>query len=227
MKVLEGTVRFTGRYIAEPYWPEQALCIDIDKQSGVSRARSEATRVKALDAELKKRGMTLDEFRKLQELAKRPFFTVADLPAALTNKHDPREIIIPADRMLACFVQACDEAPAAVRVAKPENLRSVLKLDPIFTGKLAPDGEWTRAVVPKKDGKPLSNQRGSRTSLYIETFEARIAIRFSEAAVTEKRLRDFVEWAGREIGVGAARKMNCGRFTVRWEGIAAMGIAAE
>ena len=217
MKTLKGRIRFVGRYISEPYWPERAQLIDIDKQSGVSRARSEASRVKALDAHLKKLGMTLDDLERLKAQAERPFWTVADLPQQQINGHDISEIIIPGELWLACFAHGCDVAPAAVRIAKPENVRSVIQVDVVYTGRLGPDGTWTRAVVPKKDGKALSNQRGMRTSFYIANVEAAIVIHYSETVVTEKRLRDFVEYVGREVGIGASRKMNCGRFTCLWD----------
>jgi hypothetical protein len=220
MKTITGTIRFPGRFIAEPYWPDLAKAIDIDKQSGVSRARSEAARTKALDAHLKKLGMTLDDFYALQRSAKRPFWTVRDLrnnhmPIAGTHADD--EIIIPPDNILAAFVQGCDQAPAAVRIAKPDNLRSVVEAETIYTGKTTPDGTWTRPVVPKKDGKPLSNQRGTRSSDYIADFSAALVLHYSEASVTAERLRDFCAWVGREVGIGASRKMNNGRFNVTWK----------
>lgn len=213
---ISGMIIFPGRYIAEPYWPERATVIDIDKQSGVSRARSESARVKALDAHLKKIGMTAEEFYRLQRRAERPFYTVEDLHMK-PNGHNKDEIVIPPDRILACLVQGSDQAPSAVRIAKPDQLRSVLTVDPIYTDKSAPDGHWVRAVVPKKDGKPISNQRGTRSSAYIEDFNASFVIHFSEAQITPKRLKDFVEWTGREIGIGASRKMNNGRFTMEWD----------
>lgn len=210
---LEGTITFRHRYIAEPYWPEMAQVIDIDKQSGVSRARSEQARTKALDAHLKKLGMTYEDFEKLKLRAMRPFHTAGDLKA---NGHDPAEIIIPSDRMLACFVQGCDMAPSAVRICKPEQLRSIIAVENIYTRKHASDGCWIRPVIPKKDGKPLSNQRGTRSSYYIENFSSDLTVTFDESFVAPKRLREFIEWVGREVGVGASRKMNNGRFVVTW-----------
>lgn len=214
-----GVIAFPGRYIAEPYWPERAAAIDIDKQSGVSRARSESARVKALDAHLKKIGMSAEEFYRLQQKAERAFYTAADITNVYghSHYHAADEIVIPSDRILACLVQGCDQAPSAVRIAKPEQLRTVLTVDPIYTGKTGPDGHWVRAVVPKKDGKPISNQRGTRSSAYIEQFSAPFTVHFSEAQVTPKRLKDFIEWTGREIGIGASRKMNNGRFSVNWQ----------
>ena len=39
--------RFDKGYIADPYWPERERVINIDKQSGMSRARSSANRPNA------------------------------------------------------------------------------------------------------------------------------------------------------------------------------------
>lgn len=210
---IKGTITFPQRYIAEPYWPEMAQAIDIDKQAGVSRARSESARTKALDAHLKKIGMSYEQFEALKRRATRPFHTAEDVKA---KGHDPAEIVIPSDRMLACFVNGCDVAPSAIRISKPEQVRSIIQVDTIFTDRFAPDGCWVRAVIPKKDGKPLSNQRGTRSSYYIEDFSAPIEVTFDESFVAPKRLKEFIEWVGREIGVGASRKMNNGRFTVTW-----------
>lgn len=211
---IKGQIIFPHRYIAEPYWPEMAQIIDIDKQSGVSRARSEQARSKALDAHLKKIGMTYEDFETLKRKALRPFHTVSDVQGG--NGHAADEIVIPTDRMLACFTNACDVAPSAIRICKPEQLRSIIHIEHIYTGKTAPDGSWIRAVIPKKDGKPLSNQRGTRTSQYIENFSGDLVVTFDESFVAPKRLKEFIEWAGREIGVGASRKMNNGRFSVKW-----------
>ncbi len=227
---INGTIKFNGRYIAEPYWPERAMAIDIDKQSGVSRAKSELGRTRALDAHLKKIGMSMDDLDELKKRAARPFYTVSDINdtdardnaavsaivSANANAHNLNEIVIPPDRILACFVQGCDEAPSAIRIGRPDQVRSILKVEPIYTGKLKPDGTWVRAVVPKKDGKPLSNQRSTRSSPYIERFSGDLIVSFDTSQMTSQRLQDFIIYVGREIGIGASRKMNCGRFVVEW-----------
>lgn len=190
----------TPGYIAEPYWPEMYKIIEIQKQSGMMRARSEANRRRALEEHLRGVGMTYGDYLQLEKDSKRPFYT-----------NSTHEIIIPADRLLSCLVNACDVAPAKIRVP---NVRSCLHPTDFHTGKLAPDGTWERfAVVTGAQGK-LSNQRGFRASQYIREFDARGTIDFSTNLVSPEAVLALLTFAGREVGIGASRKMGWGRFAV-------------
>jgi hypothetical protein len=213
---LKGTLIFLGQYIEEPYWPERAQLIDIDKQGGVSRARTEAGRDKALKAQLAKLGMTHADFEGLNARANRPFHTAADLVGG-ANGHDPAEIVIMPEKLLDSLVHAADVAPASTRICPPEQLRTILLAEPVFLGKHAPDGVWTRPVVPKKNGVPLSNQRGTRSSLFIENATGSLVLIFDSDTAKQQKVRDFIDFAGSEIGIGASRKMNKGRYRVEWK----------
>ena len=100
------------------------------------------------------------------------------------------------------------QAPAAIRPAKPEQIRTILEWGDLPTGKFKADGLWERFVR-----NPLTNQRRLQSSQYIEEVRATGTLAIHDAA-QEKKIREFVAWAGREMGVGAARKMGWGRFVI-------------
>jgi hypothetical protein len=188
-------------YIAHPYWPEMFRVIEILKQSGVNRARTEANRRRALEEFLKANQMTLADFEALEKLSQRPFHTNAE-----------GRIVIPADRIASCLVNAVDMAPARIRIP---NLRVALEISVFSTEKTEPDGVWERfAVVEGGQGK-LSNQRGLRRNAYIRDFVAVGEINFDPALVKPKVVSELLDYAGREVGIGASRKMGWGRFKAR------------
>lgn len=218
--ILTLKLHFPLGYIGHPYWPEMQQLIDIQKESGMRRARSENNRAKALTEYLQKHNMTVADYQKLEKLAERPFVTAADeerisLGKHPVNGHDPDEIVIPPRQLDGAFANASDEARAATRIASREQIRTILKVRPIYTGKTKPDGVWERFVVPTAGtGAKLSNQRGLRRSPYIGEFDAELTVEFDNALVREERVRQFLEFTGREIGVGASRKMRWGRFEI-------------
>jgi hypothetical protein len=210
-------LHFGKGYIAHPYWPALERYINITKESGISRARTEPNRAKALNEYLTKVGMTVAEFERLKIAASKPFCTVADVQQFCeVDGHDPNEIVIPINQIYGCLVQASDEARAATRIAKKEQIRTVLEINqPLFTGKSAADGVWERfAVVTAGTGNKLSNQRALRSNRYIAGFDVQLSIDFDSHFVDAKGLHDFVTYAGREIGIGASRKLGWGRFSV-------------
>lgn len=196
-------VQFDKGYIAHPYWPERERLINIQKESGTKRARSEGKAKQALDAYLSARGMTQEEYADLVAKADRQFY-----------RNDDEAIIIPAHHVYGCFAQTCDIAPAAVRLSSVEQLRTVLQTTDWHTGKKKPDGVWERfAVVTAGTGAKLSNQRALRSNEYIEHFTSESVIHVV-AEIEMAKLRRFVEFAGREVGIGASRKLGWGRFSL-------------
>lgn len=189
-------------YIAQPYWPEMYRLIEIQKRSGVNRARSEESRRKALESMLKSEGMSLEDYEELSRLALRPF-----------HVNGSGRIYIPRDRVLACLVNASDQAPSRLRL---RNIRSALAVSDFETDKSEPDGTWERFVVVKSGtGKNLSNQRGYRSSAYIEDFTAKGRMDVHEA-VKPQAVLELLRFAGTDVGIGASRKMGWGRFGVEW-----------
>lgn len=199
------TTHFARGYIADPYWPEQAHLIDIIKESGMSRARSEQNRDKALRDYLNKKSMTLDDFRAIEAAAKRPFYRI-DGPAST--------IIIPEHQVYACLTNAADTATSSIRIAQPEQVRSLLVCSAWVTERTKEDGVFERFVRPMSQGRELSNQRTLRQNPYIADFDAVGTIGFDPDLVPEQRLIDFLRYAGREVGIGASRKLGWGRYTV-------------
>jgi hypothetical protein len=200
------TLEFAGWYIAHPYWPEREQVINLEKKAGLNRVRSEERRAKALNAWLAANQMRRDQYDELVRLASRPFYT---------NGAAKPCIVVPAHQLHGMLAQASALAPAAVRVARLEQIRTMVQFGDLLTSKSAADGVYSRFVLVKSGtGQTLSNQRGLREDPYIAAFRAAGKVTLIDADL-EHRVKNLLDWAGREIGVGAARKMGHGRFVVR------------
>jgi len=198
---------FHRGYIAHPYWPAMAKLVDIQKNSGMNRAKSTANRRKALEEYLRSATppMTLMEYEELEKKAKEPFYRDAD-----------GQIIIPELHVTSFLVATCDEARAATRPCDPNQVRSRFIATHWSTGKHKEDGVYERfAQVTSGSGQKLSNQRGFRTNPYISDFEARGTISFDADFVNPDTLRRALEFGGNFVGIGASRRMGWGRFEVR------------
>jgi len=204
MNTYQLEAHFGGRYIGNPYWIEMYRYIEITKLSGMNRARASQNRRKALEEYLRSIGMTLEQFHELEEKARKPFHTDGD-----------GKIIIPVERVLSFLVSVCDEARSAMRPCPKEQVRSRFEVTDWTTEKTASDGVWSRFVtVSSGTGAKLSNQRGLREDHYIENFTARGQISCDPKFVNVATLQNAIEWGGQFIGIGAARKMGMGRFTL-------------
>ena len=202
------TVHF-DKFVSHPYWPEREQVIQIQKESGVNRVRSQTKREQALSTHLAKLGMSMEQYQELLRIADRPF-----------HLNQGGRIVIPAHNLYGCFTQASDLATSSLRLASPEQIRTVLKTSEWVTTRSVQDAlVWTRFVVVKSGtGQALSNQRSLRENQYIEDFEALGTLQFSVDILRPEKVRAFLEYAGLNIGVGASRKLDNGRFTIRkWE----------
>ena len=151
--------------------------------------------------------MSIEEFRRLEELARRPFYREGD--------GEEGKIIIPAHQVYGAFAQASAICSASVRLARQDQIRTVLTTTDWLTEKSKEDGIWERFVPVKSGtGKVLSNQRSLRSNPYIEQFTARGTLHCLLGNEHQKKLGDFVKWVGAEVGVGASRKLGWGRFQV-------------
>lgn len=201
--LIQITLRFAKGYIGEPYWPEREKIITIRKVSGVDRARSEDRRQKTLRAYLDTHGMTMDDYRTLEMRAARPFHT----------REASDEIVVAAAHLNGLMAQAASLAPSAVRLARAEQIRTILEWEDLATGKDKADGLFERFIR-----NPLTNQRRLQSSAYVSDVTAHGVLRLLGEPELAPKARDFVAWAGREIGVGAARKLGWGRFEiVEWQ----------
>lgn len=191
------TIKMPKGYIGNPYWPAMERLITLRKQSGVDRARSETKRNQALKAWLDKNNMTMDDYAALEREAVKPFYT--------TNTG---EIVIPAHHFHGFLGATAALAPAAVRLAKPDNIRTIIECSDFATGKMKPDGIYERFVR-----NPLTNQRRLQTNEYIADVTAKGQVRLVNDDMFDSA-REFFAFGGREIGIGAARKMGWGRFEI-------------
>lgn len=208
-------------YIAHPYWPEMERVINIQKESGMNRARSSANRRKALEEYLRSHEMTLADYEKLVERSKRAFHVDSN-----------GLLYIPKRNVDAMLVATCDTMRAAGRPCVPDMVRTALRASS-WTTDVDPDGAlpWSRfAVVSSGTGARLSNQRGARCNLYMGDEPpdpdlpatgkviAHGTFDLNPEMVDPKTLYNALVYAGEWVGIGASRKMGWGRFEMlTWE----------
>jgi hypothetical protein len=191
----------TPGFIEHPYWPEMYRVIEIQKRSGVNRARTDANRRRALESYLNEVGMTLADYEALVQRSARPFHTDSE-----------GHILIPAEKILACLVNAADVAPSKLRIP---SIRTTITASDFVTDRTTPDGTWERfAVVTLGAGNKASNQRGFRSNAFIRDFSARGSLTMEPEMVDPKAVIALLTFAGRVVGIGASRGMGWGRFTV-------------
>jgi len=200
-------------YIAKPFCPELSTVINVAKD--VHPKLGEAKKQQAVLAALEKRGLTKDEWDTIQELAKRPFYTIDG-----TRKG---EIIIP-QRIFRSFLNhASMKCPKAIPSIKERGMTFIAVTVEshgkhggahFLTGQTEKDAiEFTRLVKLEE-----SNQWTPATDLYIRDFEASARIGIEEEVITSEDLKKLTEWGGYWIGIGSARPQGFGRFTVtQWE----------
>jgi hypothetical protein len=203
-------------YIAHPYWPEREMVINITKESGMQRARSDANRRKALEEYLRSKEMTLADWDALNVLADRPFYT----------NGDGSTIVVPKRHVISMLVSTCTMARAAFRPCPPDVARIALRASEWKTNVLVADAHaWERfAVVSSGTGAKLSNQRGYRKNLFVGAeppegeptipVVATGTIEIDDQMVKPDVLRNALTWAGVFVGIGASRKMGWGRWKV-------------
>lgn len=191
-----------GSYIGHPYWPEKDDLINIHKKSGFNRARTPNTKEKALKGYLDSIGMTMDDYQELKKLAERQWYRQ-------DNVDQTSEIVIPRHQISGCLVQAINNSPSAVRGPyKADTVRVVLQISDFGTGKFEADEVFDRFVKLEQ-----SNQRSRQTNEVIVDFDAGGFIH-AERPFTNKDLKDLVRllnYAFKNAGVGASRKMGYGR----------------
>jgi hypothetical protein len=207
------SLKFEKGYIADPYFPAREQLINIQKVSGMNRAKSEDKRAQSLKDFLQRQGMSQEEYLALERAAKEPWY------------RNGQDIIIPSHQLYGCLIEACRNASATLRPCDPDNLRHVLDVADLHTGKTTHDGIFQRLVMPKSGtGQPLSNQRAVRENPYIADFTATGTLAYFPEDLRNQgeSLEEFLAWAGQRIGVGASRKMGYGRFSVaQWSPLAA------
>lgn len=187
-------------YIADPYWPELEEKITLEKKSGMNFQRSDAKRDATLLAYLEQQGMTMDDYRALAEKAARPWYRIDDEDAS-------SEIVIPRHQMSGALVQTCKVSPSSViKKSWAENLRSMLRISPMCTGKVKADRVWKRYVKGDQ-----SNQRRLHSNEVIESFAAAGSVSFDPDVLKPATVEALFRYVLVHVGIGACRKMGFGR----------------
>lgn len=200
-KYIEVSIHF-DKYIAHPYWPEREMVIKIQKDSGMSRQKSDDKREAALSNQLKKLGLNMDDYRALQKAAERQWYRV-------DSGDDNSEIIVPRHHLAGCLVQTVGTATKNLRGKfTKDSFRSLVEISDFRTGKFKSDGKFDRYVKLE-----ASNMRSHQVNDYIEDFVATGTFRVSDS-VNVDDLRRILESGVETVGVGASRKMGYGRGEV-------------
>jgi hypothetical protein len=213
MQEVKYRLHFSKGYIANPYWVELAKLIDIQKGSGMNRAKSETKRKQALEDYLRANNLTTDDYQALEQRAARQWYQVDDLDQPEAG-HQSNEIVIPGHQWYGAAAYGASQVTKALRVASPEQIRTILHIGDSYTGKSRPDGVWERFVVVKSGiGGKLSNQRGLRSNEYISDFETELPVSFPDD-VDAAKVKHFFAWIGENAGPGASRKFGWGRYKI-------------
>ena len=196
-------------YVASPYWPETNSLVDIQKKSGLNRARTPDKREAALRNYLKAKGMTIEDYQALEQKSKRAWYRV-------DNDSDSSEIVVPAHQFRAALVHAAKTAPAGAKI-DPENLRSVVRCSEPRTGCTKASGRYERYVRSED-----SNQRRFTTNEYLgqhpeqsikgeRSITCTGKVKFDNTAIKKETVEKLISHALANCGIGTTRKMGCGR----------------
>jgi len=190
-------------YIDNPYWPETELIVRIQKDSGYSRQKSDEKRKAAIDAQLKKIGMTREQFEAAERKAAERWYRNAD-----------GAIVIPRHKLAGMLVQTIGNAPKALRgVFTKDNFRSFCQIGDLTTDRRDKDGVFSRFV---------KNENSNMRRLQVDEFIGRYlavgsdqeifasgTMSLAEAAKPQT-LKALVEVGIATIGLGSCRKMGFG-----------------
>jgi hypothetical protein len=196
-------------YIGLPYWKERNLEIDIAKD--VHPKLGPEKKQAALNAALDKRGLNMEDYKKILQRANHPFYTMTD------NDDGTGEIIIP-QRVLQSFLNnASQVVPKVIPRIADRGLTFVgVKVEDgrLLTGKTIKDAQTFGRFVKMAE----SNQRSWSESQYIVDFTATGRLSVDESIIKAEDLMKLMEYGGRYIGIGSGRPQGYGRFSVaRWD----------
>lgn len=203
-------------YIGQPYWPELATLININKD--VHPKLGDSKKQAAITAALEKRGLTWDDYNVIKEKAARPFYTVDETRNG--------EIVIP-QRVIQSFVNNCSmNAPKAIPKISSKGLTFIgLKVEEGFLRTKCT--ELSALKFERFVKMEESNQRAFSSSLYITNFNATGVFILDEEIIPSKDLQKIFEWGGKYIGLGSARPQGYGRFKViGWDLVSSLKEAA-
>jgi hypothetical protein len=210
-KVKMGLKFGTLGYIGKPFWPELTTLIDIGKQLHPKWGTEK--RKQAIQAELDKRGLTLEQYERIQMRAARPFYTNTDADDG------GGEVVIPRHILTGMLAQTLNVAP---KNAVPKIDRGLLhigfQIEDGFlrTGKTQKDALVRSYLVKMEE----SNQRSREEAKYISDFIAEGMLMIDESYFTQEELKAMFEYAGRYVGCGSSRNQGYGRFLLSYWDVA-------
>jgi hypothetical protein len=179
--------------------------IEIEKKSGMNRARSEDKRMAALKAECAKQGFTLEQYEQFKREAAEQWY------------RKDGKIVIPRHQLAGAFVQAIGTSPKNLRGPfDKDNFRALIQI-----GDFETDRHFASGVFARFAKLEASNQRSYQENEYLgvyldqgEPFEARGVFGIPNRKHVDT-VRSLLEVVVGTTGIGASRKMGFGRGVVK------------
>lgn len=187
-------------YIAAPYWPEIEWLIKLEQKAGLHPKHG-----------ADKRKQLLQTYCHDNEIPPEKVEAARSLIANEKWYRDANGLIyIPRHHFSACLVQALGSHPLKKEVGK-DQLRTFVTVGDLAVKpeKVKADGVFARYIK-----NPDSNLRRYQEDEYIANFVAVGHIHFNEEIINPDSLESLISFAGTWVGVGSARKMGRGKFTL-------------
>lgn len=190
-------------YIDQPYWTERELLIRIQKDSGMSRQKSDEKRAAAIAAHLKKLDMTIEQFRALEKKAAEPW-----------NKDAAGLILIPRHKLAGMFVQTIGGATKSLRGAfTKDNFRSLVQIGDFTTDRREKDGVYSRFV--KNDATNMRRlQEDEFIGRYLDLGSPEPVYCSGTISISDghkpQTVKSILETGIATVGLGSCRKMGFG-----------------
>ena len=159
----------------------------------MNRQKSDDKRQAALMTQCDREGISLVEYRELEQLAARPWYRV-------DNDDPTTEIVIPRHQVAGCLVETVGKSTKNLRGPfTKDSFRHQVQLTDLSTGKMQCDGLFDRYVRLE-----TSNMRSRQVNEVINDFVASGTLTIAPHLKVSDLRRLFAH-AFAETGVGAAR----------------------
>jgi hypothetical protein len=188
------------RYIAHPYWPEVHWLFSLDKAALIHPKHSAAKKDQILQAHCKNEGIAWQDVLDARtKIATEQWYKDTD-----------GNIIVPRHHLVCSWIQSLRNHPMKKQI-KVEQFRTFCNCtDGIVTpAKKVCDGKFRRYCSSEE-----SNLRRLQEHEEIRDFQVTTEVTFMANILTTKELTNLIKFAGVYFGMGAARKMDYGRYMV-------------
>jgi len=199
-------IEFSDGYIACPYWKEIEWLISVQQDAGVHFKHKPSKQRELIETYCKDQGIALADYDAAKKKVETEFW----------YKDPAGNIFIPRHQMAGCIVQALHPNQGRIRhrlgtAMSREQVRTFIRVSDmtIKPAKQKKDTDYIRYVK-----HPKTNLRRLQEDEMINDFVASGTVDFRDVIVKPDDLESLLRWAGDNVGVGSARLMGIGRFTL-------------